>query len=261
MKKLIFLFFVSLFTFSFGQTKDSTIPFAIAKQYFVRNDYPDKDLHLIKIVDEEQFNHIFGKAPLMGKKGKSTPINFETSFVLALIDSTNEMTEELVVKSLTKEGANIYLHYDLKQREKASSAQFRFCTLIVVDNKYKGTVVGRRYNPTGEPIVGDDLDEIGCKPSTGMSWSILKNDCIYTWETSYVVEGINSNFALLFNQDNTKAEIIGLHTLNAKYKGNLIFDQTAKEEWKNRDLILIEVAKDQFILKEGNKEIAYAKLR
>jgi hypothetical protein len=37
---------------------------------------------------------------------------------------------------------------------------------------------------TGEPLVGADTDEYGCKPSTGYSWCEFKKKCIREWEES-----------------------------------------------------------------------------
>lgn len=35
---------------------------------------------------------------------------------------------------------------------------------------------------TGEPLVGADTDEYGCKPSAGYSWCEYKKKCIREWE-------------------------------------------------------------------------------
>ncbi len=37
---------------------------------------------------------------------------------------------------------------------------------------------------TDEPMVGADIDEYGCKPSTGYSWCESKKKCIRAWEES-----------------------------------------------------------------------------
>lgn len=250
-----------MFTSNVVHAQTSNVPFTVAKNYFVVNNYPEKELHLLKIVDEQQFDHIFGKAPLAGKNGKPTPIDFSKNFVMALIDKVSNITEDLTVKSLTKEGTNLLLQYEIKQRKEASSASFRFYSLIVVDKQYEGTVSGRKWNPNGEPLVGDDLDETGCKPSTGMTWSILQQDCIRVWESKYVLEEGDHHFALVFNPDQSEAEVIGLQLFDAKYKINTLLEQTGKGSWKNKDLILNETESNHFVLKAKNKEIARGKLR
>lgn len=261
MNRITFLFLICMLTSSWVHAQKNTIPFTVATNYFVVNNYPEKELHMLKIVDEQQFDHIFGKAPLASKNGQPTSIDFSKSFVIALIDAVSNTTEELSVKSLTKEGTKLQLQYEIKQRKEASSASFRFYALIVVDNTYEGTISGRKFNPKGEPIVGDDLDETGCKPATGMTWSVLQNDCIQVWESKYVLEGGDNHFALVFNPEQSKAEVIGLQLLDAKYKGNLIFEQIEKGSWKNKELILTEMENNQFVLKAKNKEIARGVLR
>ncbi len=135
-----------MLTSSSVHAQKNKVPFTVAKNYFVVNNYPEKELHMLKIVDEQQFDHIFGKAPLAGKNGQATPLDFSKSFVIALIDEVSNTTEELSVKSLPKEGTNLLLQYEIKQRKEVSCASFRFYALIVVDNRYEGTISGRKFN-------------------------------------------------------------------------------------------------------------------
>lgn len=261
MKKITLLFLVWIATF--GQTNaqglktDSKVPYALAKRYFVKNNYPDKDFHMLKISSEEKFNDIFGIAPLSGKDGEPTKIDFSKSFVIALIDKTSNLTENIAVKSLTKTKDNLQLTYNIKNRSQASSAYFRFCELLIVDKKHEAKVSLAEEN--SEPILGGDTDENGCKPSTGYCWSILENSCIAPYETKYILEGnsINEfkNAALLFSKDGSKAEIIG-----SKYGKNIILDKKAKV-WTNGNLTITTSKKDNFVLTQGKKSIAKGKLR
>lgn len=63
------------------------------------------------------------------------------------------------------------------------------------------------------PIVGNDVDEHGCKPSTGYSWSIIKNECMRIFETGseFTAAGVNkdSTFAafIILSPKNDSAEV------------------------------------------------------
>lgn len=256
LNKLIIIGFLSIFFNVFACKNADEVPYTLAKNYFVRSDYPDGNLHMLKIESQEKFNSIFGMAPLMGDDGMPTDIDFSKSFVIALIDNTNNRTESLSVKSLTKENGKLKLLYDIKERQESSSAFFRFSTIIIVDKKYMAEVSARRFNDSGYPMVGDDLDETGCKPSTGYTWSVLENNCIQPWETKYVIKG-SVSAALLFSKDNKKAELIG-----SKYTRNLVFTKKPKGNiWAAGNLTLTQTQKDNFVLKENNKEIAKGTLR
>lgn len=259
MKKYSFLFFVFILAFTCAYAQNQEIPFEVANRYFLKSNYPEQNLHLLKITDQEQFDSIFGMAPIMGKDGQPTFIDFAKQFVITVIDDVGTRTENLSIKSLTKSEDQLYVQYELKLRNEPSSATYRFCTLIVVDNQYFGTVRASPFSQDGTPIVGGDLDERGCKPSTGTTWSILKNRCMSPWESEYFLEG-DLSYPLLFNEDNSKAEIIGLNHLNRKYSEQLILNKVGNS-WKNGHIKLTETSKGQFILEDHNQIILKGKYR
>lgn len=258
MKSILYLL---VFNFAFINTnaQNKAVPFEIAKQYFVRGDYPSQELHMLKIINEEKFNEIFGMANTMGKDGQPTTIDFSKNFVITLIDDVGNTTKSLSVKSLIKNDDQLQLAYEIKKREEPSSSSFRFCTIIIVDNKYLGTVSARMITEDDISMVGDDLDDKGCKPSTGHVWSILENKCILPGETKYAFRG-EINYPLLFNKNGSKAEIIALNYLDKKYGQNLILTKKGKK-WENGSLTLIETQKDNFVLKNKNKKIIKGELR
>lgn len=259
MKKIIFTFLISVLGFGAVNAQKTEISYTLAERYFVRNDYPGGNFHMLKITTQEKFDSIFGKAPIMGSE--VTAINFKKSFVIALIDNTSNLTESIDVKSLTEENEHLRLIYDIRQRSQPSSAYFRFCKILIIDKKYEKTVLASSTTDSNNPMVGSDLDEYGCKPSIGYFWSELKKECIDSGIVKYILEGAdmdtNQSAALLFNEDRSKAEIIG-----SKYSHNLILSKKGKKNvWKNGKLTLTETSKNQFILKEKRKEIAKGKLR
>lgn len=249
---------VSLMLFSMWAFASDNVPYTLAKNYFVKNSYPDKNLHMLKITSEVQFDEIFGMAALMGEAAKPTPIDFSKTFVIALIDEISNQSAGISVKSLVKENGGLKLLYSLQRNEKPGSADFRYSTILIVDKKYEAPVSANGAPQNGQPILGGDLDDSGCKPSTGHSWSILENDCIQPWETKYVFAGEIGNASLIFSKDNKKAEIIS----SSHLPKNLVLTKKAKENsWANGNIVLTQIKKDSFILKEKNKEIAKGKLR
>lgn len=258
--KLSIIGFLCLSFIAFACKSYDEIPYTLAKNYFVKNNYPDRNLHMLKITDKEKFNSIFGMAPLMGEGGQPTPIDFSKSFAIALIDNTSNTSEGISVKSLVMGNGRLNLTYDLDRNEKPSSAYFRHFTILIVDKKYEAQVYANISPQGGYPMTGGDLDDSGCKPSTGYSWSVLENDCIQPWETKYVFDGEINNAPLIFSKDSTKAEIMWSN----KYGKNLILTKKHKTKtntWINGDLVLTQIKKDHFALKEKNKEIAKGILR
>lgn len=258
MKNLFLIIITFLSTFCYTSEE---VPYVIAKNYFIKNTYPEKNLHMLKITSSSQFDEIFGMATLMGSESKPTSIDFSHQFVIALIDNANNETESINIESLKEENASLKLIYSITKRNEKSSAQFRFSKILIIDKKFDKEVYANIVQKDGIQVVGADMNDKGCKPSTGYSWSILKNDCIQAFATDYILEGkeINDygNAALIFNTDKTKAEIIG-----SKFSKNLILTKNSKKNiWSNKSITLILTKKKQYILKDFNKEIAKGHLR
>ena len=65
------------------------------------------------------------------------------------------------------------------------------------------------------PLVGNDQDEHGCKPSTGYQWSALRNECIRIFESGiglapkapYLDKTTNAFIVFKSDDEDTKAEI------------------------------------------------------
>lgn len=102
---------------------------------------------------------------------------------------------------------------------------------------------------------GADKDEHGCIGSAGYTWSVLKNDCIRTFNHIKLMPlektGTYSSAAfLLFSDDKSKAELF-----MPGEKESLILERTANEtgNWKKDDLEII--ADTGYVLKQAGKEI------
>lgn len=136
MKKMInrlaLVGFLSLFMMVDTVSASSEVPYKTAKNYFVRNDYPDKEIHVLKITSQQKFSDIFGMAPLMSKDGKPTDIDFAKKYVIALINNSSNNVSGLDIKSLTKNGGELSLIYSIEECEPRSFTS-RYFTLLIVD--------------------------------------------------------------------------------------------------------------------------------
>lgn len=60
-----------------------------------------------------------------------------------------------------------------------------------------------------QPIVGDDVDANGCKPSTGTTWSAIEKECIRVFELENKLTSLDGSTlaGVLFSSDKSKAEV------------------------------------------------------
>lgn len=116
---------------------DAAIPFTLANNYFVRNDYRDSATHLLKLESPEAFERIFGMATTMSPKGKPTSINFESHYVLACIGKSSNKSLELQAASLVSDQGNILLTCISKEGSDQSFTS-RNALILLVDKQYQG---------------------------------------------------------------------------------------------------------------------------
>ncbi|WP_374506107.1 hypothetical protein [Flavobacterium sp.] len=103
-----------------------------------------------------------------------------------------------------------------------------------------------------EPKSGADRDAHGCIASAGYTYSELKKECIRTFEQKIQLKEIatkgNYNAALLFNKDQSKAEIF-----LKEEKKSVILNRTSKGNWKNGAYSLTQ--NKEFVLSKNKKAI------
>ena len=103
-----------------------------------------------------------------------------------------------------------------------------------------------------KPKAGADKDTHGCIASAGYTYSELKKECIRTFEQKIQLKEIatkgNYNAAVLFNKDQSKAEIF-----LKDEKTSVILKRTAKGIWKNRTYTL--TLNKRFVLNKNKKPI------
>lgn len=120
--------------------KTTDVPYIVANNYFVRNDFKKENFAGPRISSKEVFDSIFGEAAFMGPRGKVTPIDFSRQYALTVIGEPTDRHTEIVVTSLKQKDSSIVLSYKTVVGEK-SLAVTQPMLLIIVDNKYQGTAV------------------------------------------------------------------------------------------------------------------------
>lgn len=113
------------------------------------------------------------------------------------------------------------------------------------------------------PMVGNDADEHGCRASAGYTWSVVKNECIRTFEAGIRLDAKAkdldkslSAFVVFKSEDaEEKAE---LYLPNEKT--SIILDQDKKNEagkWANAVYVLTQW-KGMYTLEDKKKTVLYA---
>ncbi|MCL4638506.1 MULTISPECIES: hypothetical protein [Olivibacter] len=115
------------------------VPYVLAENYFVRNDFDETSLSTPKISSREEFDKIFGMATVMGDQGKPTPIDFTKQFAIAVISPADELAVKMKAVSLQKKEGHLLLRYKQDIGAKLSMKIQPFL-LLVVDKKFDGQV-------------------------------------------------------------------------------------------------------------------------
>lgn len=112
----------------------SSIGYKEAYRYFVRNDVKDLSPRLIQ--SEEELNHYFGTATVMGKNGMPTIIDFNKYNVVAIIESETRLDTEIKVQSIKKEEDKVVVRYKVIQTGAQKSYSTVPCLLLQIEKKY-----------------------------------------------------------------------------------------------------------------------------
>jgi hypothetical protein len=125
--------------FSNSQHGTKQIPYTIAKNYFVKNNFVPQMLTNHKIETPEAFNLIFGEATTMGDQGKPTVIDFKKQYVIAVIPPATQYSTSIAPVRLVKSAKNILLTYHIKKGEKTSYTS-QPCLILIINSEYKGNI-------------------------------------------------------------------------------------------------------------------------
>ncbi|WP_101689913.1 hypothetical protein [Dysgonomonas massiliensis] len=140
MKSLIVSLCISLALISCGsQSKTiSAVSYVVAKNYFVKNTVENK-LFEVKITSQDEFDSFFGIARTMGEGGKPTAINFDSEFVIAVINPISDDVSGVECKDLIMSGEKLVLDYSLAKTDK-QSFESRHALILIVDKKLEAEV-------------------------------------------------------------------------------------------------------------------------
>jgi hypothetical protein len=118
-----------------------------AKNYFLRNDYPEKSIHIIKINNKKELDRIFGTASTMGKDGQSTKIDFNKFYAVAIIGENNDLGNSIYVLGIIYEHKklNLTLYTEPIDKEKKQSYFSRPFKIILIEKKYKGEIIWNNF--------------------------------------------------------------------------------------------------------------------
>ncbi len=121
-----------------NSTTDNDIPFITASNYFVNNTYSGSGV--IKITSQKQFNSVFGMATVMGKEGTPTKIDFDTQYVIAIIEKESDKSPQIIVNSLREANKSVVVDYSVKEGSKTSYT-IRPLVILILSDKYEGDIV------------------------------------------------------------------------------------------------------------------------
>ena len=127
--------FITKFPISFDKVNE-------AKNYFLKNDYPEKELHALIINDETELNKYFGAATKMGKEGIPTKIDFTKNYAVAVIGKTNEYGNTLWVMGIRFENKELEISTTETpiDNDKKQSYSSRPTKILLIEKKYQGTI-------------------------------------------------------------------------------------------------------------------------
>lgn len=233
-------------------TEREVLPVKPLKNYFVNNTFPDDGaVKLLRITSQSEMESVFGQATLMGEGGQPTKVDFAKEQLIAVIAPASQTIVALTLNSLVKNYNQINLNYHIEEAESNKSYTSRHYMLLSIDKQFKGRIVVQRDN-----LPGGDLDEFGCKPSTGYFWSSIKKRCVAPGdqEDLLILSNGTENIPIIFNKQRTLAEVIHLQFDNCPYniqlKGGKIKGKVL-ERWKGQGIVLERTGTGYKLYKDG----------
>ncbi len=119
-------------------TSENAVSYKKADRYFVRNDVKDHSPRLIQ--SEEELNQYFGKAPVMGKNGAPTNIDFTKYNAIAIIEAETNRDTEIKITSIKNHSNKIVVKYKAKQKGEPLSYTMVPSALYQIDKKYGNNI-------------------------------------------------------------------------------------------------------------------------
>ena len=110
---------------------ENTVEYKEAANYFVRNDV--KEYRPMLIQSQEEFKGIFGMAPVMGKDGRPTEIDFSKENVIALISEPTNRMSKIDILSIRKENGQLTVRYKILSTGDQMTFYITPCRLLIID--------------------------------------------------------------------------------------------------------------------------------
>lgn len=123
-----------------SSTEASTLKYTEATNYFVRNDFDAKQLKNPRITNQIDFDKIVGGAAYMGEGGKPTPIHWETTDVIVVLDKKSDRNPIMTIQSVTEKDDIITVAYQIKEYDKTTFFM-QPIKVLMIDKKNKSKVV------------------------------------------------------------------------------------------------------------------------
>ncbi len=112
---------------------EGSVAYTEATNYFVRNDV--KEYSPLLIQSQEEFEGMFGMAPVMGKSGQPTKIDFSRENVIALISEPTNRLTKIDILSLKKEGGQLTVRYKILSTGDQMTFYITPLRLLIIDKK------------------------------------------------------------------------------------------------------------------------------
>ncbi len=122
---------------------------------------------------------------------------------------------------------------------------------------------------TDRTIVGNDVDEHGCKPSAGYTWSVLKKECVRIFEvgSQFTAAGVNNDdtFAayIILNQKYDSAEVFLPNKkpfIAVKGSNKILFENKLERIEISNDKATVNIFKGKNLIFSQSKSIGIGKL-
>jgi hypothetical protein len=121
------------------ENEESDVPFAVARDYRVKDTFTDRKLKNPKITSQQGFEKIFEKSPVTDENNISTPIDFSNQYVIALVGKPTKNNLSYYVNNLKLKRDVLTLHHGKDAGEKLSY-KIRPTLILIVDKKYQGKI-------------------------------------------------------------------------------------------------------------------------
>ena len=79
-------------------------------------------------------------ATVMGKEGTPTKIDFDTQYVIAIIEKESDKSPQIIVNSLREANKSVVVDYSVKEGSKTSYT-IRPLVILILSDKYEGDIV------------------------------------------------------------------------------------------------------------------------